>query len=83
MERFIDGPYRKHNNNFGYVSEEERNTPQAFSHFTYESSGHQLLCVDIQGVSDMYTVSSASWGVSRSVWPLPFAWSALAVCAWS
>jgi elongation factor 2 kinase len=56
VERFIDGPYRKHNNNFGFVSEEERNTPQAFSHFTYEISNHKLLVCDIQGVGDMYTV---------------------------
>jgi len=55
VERFIDGPYRKHNNNFGYVSEEERSTPQAFSHFTYECSGHELLICDVQGVGDMYT----------------------------
>jgi hypothetical protein len=37
------------------VSEDERNTPQAFSHFTYESSNHRLLICDIQGVSDSYT----------------------------
>ena len=43
------------NNNFGFVSEDERNTPQAFSHFTYESSNHRLLICDIQGVSDSYT----------------------------
>ena len=43
------------NNNFGFVSEDERNTPQAFSHFTYESSNHTLLICDIQGVSDSYT----------------------------
>eukprot|EP00727_Mastigamoeba_balamuthi_P014621 m51a1_g9785 putative myosin heavy chain (466) ;mRNA; r:1695421-1698611 len=55
LERFIDGPYRKHNNNFGYVSDLERNTPQAFSHFTYEASGHVLLVCDIQGVDDVYT----------------------------
>jgi len=55
VERFIDGPYRKHNNNFGFVSDDERNTPQAFSHFTYESSNHAMLVCDIQGVSDMYT----------------------------
>jgi len=55
VERFIAGPYRKHNNNFGFVSDEERNTPQAFSHFTYESSNHALLVCDIQGVSDLYT----------------------------
>lgn len=55
VERFMDGEYRKHNSNYGYVSEEERNTPQAFSHFTYEASSHRLLVVDIQGVSDSYT----------------------------
>jgi elongation factor 2 kinase len=55
VERFIDGPYRKHNNNFGYVSDDERNTPQAFSHFTYEASGKVLLICDIQGVNDLYT----------------------------
>jgi hypothetical protein len=55
VERFISGPYRKHNNNFGYVGEDERNTPQAFSHFTYEASQHQILICDIQGVGDLYT----------------------------
>lgn len=28
---------------------------QAFSHFTFERSGHQLSVVDIQGVGDLYT----------------------------
>ena len=42
VEPFIAGEYRKHNNNCGYVSELERNTPQAFSHFTYEKSKKQL-----------------------------------------
>jgi hypothetical protein len=55
VERFISGPYRKHNNNYGFVNEDERNTPQAFSHFSYEASGHSLLICDIQGVADMYT----------------------------
>eukprot|EP01083_Nonionella_stella_P066821 176295_1 len=55
VERFIAGEYRKHNNNHGYVSEEERNTPQAFSHFTYEASNHSILICDIQGVGDLYT----------------------------
>eukprot|EP00026_Physarum_polycephalum_P005424 Phypoly_transcript_05458.p1 GENE.Phypoly_transcript_05458~~Phypoly_transcript_05458.p1 ORF type:complete len:527 (+),score=99.15 Phypoly_transcript_05458:312-1892(+) len=55
VETFIEGPYRKHNNNFGYVSEDERNTPQAFSHFTYEASNHKILICDIQGVADLYT----------------------------
>mmetsp|Transcript_29408 Transcript_29408/g.74012 ORF Transcript_29408/g.74012 Transcript_29408/m.74012 type:complete len:453 (-) Transcript_29408:26-1384(-) len=55
IERFIDGTYYKYNNNFGYVREDERNTPQAFSHFTYHASGGQLLICDIQGVDDLYT----------------------------
>lgn len=55
VERFVSGDYRKHNNNYGYVSDDERNTPQAFSHFTYEASAHTMLVVDIQGVGDMLT----------------------------
>ncbi|TYZ63773.1 hypothetical protein PybrP1_010427 [[Pythium] brassicae (nom. inval.)] len=55
VEPFIAGEYHKHNNNFGFVSDLERNTPQAFSHFTYEASGRQILVVDIQGVGDHYT----------------------------
>lgn len=55
VEPYIPGEYRKHNNNFGSVSDDERNTPQAFSHFTYEASNHRLLAVDIQGVGDLYT----------------------------
>ncbi len=55
VEHFIPGPYRKHNSNFGYVSDEERNTPQAFSHFSWEASDHTLLVCDIQGVGDLYT----------------------------
>ncbi|GAB5359294.1 hypothetical protein AAMO2058_000531900 [Amorphochlora amoebiformis] len=55
VEKFIPGPYRKHNSNYGYVSDEERNTPQAFSHFSWEASGHTLLVCDIQGVGDLYT----------------------------
>ena len=32
-----------------------RNTPQAFSHFTYQHSDGQMVVCDIQGVHDMYT----------------------------
>ena len=56
VERHISGSYCKHNNNHGYVeSEDQRNTPQAFSHFTYEVSCQNMLVVDIQGVGDIYT----------------------------
>ena len=55
VERYISGPYRKHNNNIGFVSEVERNTPQAFSHFTYHASNTAIVICDIQGVGDLYT----------------------------
>ncbi|MFH4980079.1 hypothetical protein AB6A40_006788 [Gnathostoma spinigerum] len=55
LEHFIEGEYVKYNSNSGYVTELARSTPQAFSHFTFERSGHQLIVVDIQGVDDLYT----------------------------
>jgi len=55
VEKFIIGCYQKHNNNFGFISEDDRNTPQCFSHFSYEASMHTLLICDIQGVGDLYT----------------------------
>lgn len=56
VERHIRGTYRKHNNNFGFVDDDvARNTPQAFSHFTLETTAHSAIVVDIQGVNDIYT----------------------------
>ncbi|CAB3402088.1 unnamed protein product [Caenorhabditis bovis] len=55
IEHFIEGDYLKYNSNSGFVSNDARITPQAFSHFTFERSGHQLMVVDIQGVGDLYT----------------------------
>lgn len=55
LEHFIEGNYVKYNSNSGFVDENSRYTPQAFSHFTFERSGHQLIVVDIQGVGDLYT----------------------------
>lgn len=54
-ERYIEGSYKKYNNNVGWVSEDERNTPNAFAHFTYHASKGKLLVCDIQGVGDVYT----------------------------
>ena len=54
VEHYIDGDYKKYNSNSGYVAD-CRQTPQAFSHFTFERSGHELMVVDIQGVGDLYT----------------------------
>ncbi|XP_064478566.1 eukaryotic elongation factor 2 kinase-like isoform X2 [Ornithodoros turicata] len=56
LEHFIEGKYTKYNSNSGFISSENmRLTPQAFSHFTFERSGHELVVVDIQGVGDLYT----------------------------
>lgn len=56
LEHFIEGKYVKYNSNSGFVrSEALRMTPQAFSHFSFERSGHELIVVDIQGVGDLYT----------------------------
>jgi hypothetical protein len=60
----LKGDYIKYSNNNGWVQgansttqakDTYRNTPQAFSHFTYVSSGFDLIVVDIQGVNDFYT----------------------------
>ncbi|XP_036134649.1 eukaryotic elongation factor 2 kinase isoform X5 [Molossus molossus] len=55
LEHYIEGKYIKYNSNSGFVRDDMRLTPQAFSHFTFERSGHQLIVVDIQGVGDLYT----------------------------
>lgn len=56
LEHYIEGNYVKYNSNSGFVSSEAmRMTPQAFSHFTFERSGHSMIVVDIQGVGDLYT----------------------------
>eukprot|EP00057_Strongylocentrotus_purpuratus_P017799 XP_011672273.1 PREDICTED: eukaryotic elongation factor 2 kinase isoform X1 [Strongylocentrotus purpuratus] len=56
LESYIEGKYIKYNSNSGFVRDEAlRKTPQAFSHFTFERSGHKLIVVDIQGVGDLYT----------------------------
>eukprot|EP01013_Petalomonas_cantuscygni_P001504 TRINITY_DN1147_c0_g1_i3.p3 TRINITY_DN1147_c0_g1~~TRINITY_DN1147_c0_g1_i3.p3 ORF type:complete len:194 (-),score=4.59 TRINITY_DN1147_c0_g1_i3:485-1066(-) len=55
IEPCLVGHYQKYNSNFGWTSTDDRNTPAAFSHFTYcLSGGHELVC-DIQGVGDFYT----------------------------
>jgi hypothetical protein len=46
--RYVRGDYVKYSNNDGW-SEDRRNTPHAFSHFTYEASGRSLVVCDIQG----------------------------------
>eukprot|EP01012_Entosiphon_sulcatum_P019863 TRINITY_DN24822_c0_g1_i1.p1 TRINITY_DN24822_c0_g1~~TRINITY_DN24822_c0_g1_i1.p1 ORF type:complete len:624 (+),score=103.44 TRINITY_DN24822_c0_g1_i1:47-1873(+) len=59
VEPYLSGEYVKHNSNWGYVGYEKRNTPQCFSHFTYEYTKGAMIVVDIQGVSslsvDFYT----------------------------
>lgn len=56
LEHYIEGKYIKYNSNAGFVDDHNlRNTPQAFSHFTFECSSHEAIVVDVQGVGDLYT----------------------------
>ena len=43
----MTGSYVKYNNNLDWT-EDKRNTPQAFSHWTYIQSEKQIMIVDIQ-----------------------------------
>lgn len=54
LEAYIAGEFKKHNSNSGPVLT-VRNTPQAFSHFSWEYTKHVKLVVDMQGVNDFYT----------------------------
>lgn len=55
VENYIPGKYVKHNNNWGFVEKDSRNTPQAFTHFSFEFTEGRMMIVDIQGVGDVYT----------------------------
>jgi len=56
VEEYIKGDYIKHNNNWDWCEDlVARNTPQTFSHYTYEASDRKLIVVDMQGVNDLYT----------------------------
>jgi len=57
VEPYLKGVYRKYSNNYGFVSEDDRNTPHAFSHFTYQQSGGNILVCDIQGVEGENTAA--------------------------
>jgi elongation factor 2 kinase len=63
-EAFIEGEFKKHNNNLGAVCSQLNATPQdmveadlaqAFSHFSYERSDRSKMVCDIQGCPGMYT----------------------------
>lgn len=53
-EEYMSGKFVKYNNNHDYA-DIRRNTPQAFSHYTWDRSNKKLLICDIQGVCDKYT----------------------------
>jgi len=54
VEPMMKGNFFKYSSNQGFV-DESRNTPNAYSHFSYEQSRGELIVVDIQGVGDVYT----------------------------
>jgi len=53
VEKYLEGEFQKYINNTGDVfgGSELTMKAEAFSHFTYQKSGQQLMVVDIQGVS--------------------------------
>jgi len=50
VEDYIPGNYKKFNNNGNWKKDEDGYTAQAFSHFSHEISGKNLIIVDLQGV---------------------------------
>ena len=54
MEKYVEGEYVKYNDNWAWC-DDKRNTPQAFSHYTWEASRNTLLVCDLQGVGDCWT----------------------------
>ena len=51
MERFIEGSYKKFNNNAGFVDLNDPSyTLQAFTHWTYEHTAGTMMVVDLQGI---------------------------------
>jgi len=57
-EHFIDGEYVKFNTNTGRINPAKhkgQGTAQAFSHYTWEASGHTELVCDIQGNHHCWT----------------------------
>ncbi|OWZ01349.1 Alpha kinase, partial [Phytophthora megakarya] len=57
-EPYVDGEYKKYNNNNGWIRDDGLNlseTAQAFSHFTWQKTFGQLMVVDLQGVGCIFT----------------------------
>jgi len=63
IEDFLPGRFTKYNNIFGSTEKVPTNPEEviqchlaaAFSHFTWEASGHQYVTLDVQGVGTTYT----------------------------
>lgn len=61
LEEMLDGAFVKYTNNYDFIDQTDRNTPQAFSHYSYAWSQGTLLICDLQGCSktdspiDIYT----------------------------
>jgi len=53
VEPFIEDGFRKYSGRSRYII--DRNSPQAFSHFSFVHSNQELLIVDIQNISDFYS----------------------------
>eukprot|EP01051_Picozoa_sp_SAG22_P015603 SAG22_NODE_2064_length_3060_cov_3.006754_1_plen_457_part_00 len=84
IEAYIEGEFVKYNDPGGYLvglqqgfstkGNRVRQTPLAFSHFSWHESGGQQLVADVQGVHDLYTdpqilSPEGKWGVRDDCWP--------------
>lgn len=56
MEPFLPGKYVKLSDNNGkHLNDMPAQAAQTFSHYSFLASGRRLVCVDIQGVSELFT----------------------------
>lgn len=59
IETYLPGDYVKFNSNNDFairdVDDHYHQTPQAFSHFSWEHSGRREIVIDVQGVGEYYT----------------------------
>ena len=55
VEKYLTGRMISHNDAHGFVEPMQRNTPQAFSHYSHHYSEGKFIIVGIKGVGDVYT----------------------------
>lgn len=63
MEPYLPGKYVKLSDNSGrHLNDIPAQAAQTFSHYSFLASGRRLVCVDIQGVSELVAQPGDQWG---------------------